>query len=201
MYKRQLHERGTAVPLAQALLAGGVRLFEIVLRTPDALGGISDIRARVPEVTVGAGTLITGDDVQRAVDAGAQFGVTPGLTAELGQAALRHRLPLLPGVWTASEAMQALSLGFDTLKLFPAHGLQGAAQIEQMQGVFPALRFCPTGGIKPEHIPHYLALKGCLAVGGSWVTPPALVATRDWAAITTLARQAAAFAATRSPAA
>jgi 2-dehydro-3-deoxyphosphogluconate aldolase / (4S)-4-hydroxy-2-oxoglutarate aldolase len=193
-----LQQRSAAVGLARALVAGGVRVFEIVLRTPDALQGISDIRRQVPEATVGAGTLITADDVARAVDAGAQFGVTPGLTPELARAALDHQLPLLPGVWTASEVMQALTFGFSTVKLFPAHGLAGAAQIEQLQPVFSGVRFCPTGGIKPEHIPRYLALKSCLAVGGSWVTPADKVAAGDWEAITTLARQASGFAAQRT---
>lgn len=193
-----LQQRSAAVGLARALVAGGVRVFEIVLRTPDALHGISDIRRQVPEATVGAGTLITADDVARAVDAGAQFGVTPGLTPELAQAALRHQLPLLPGVWTASEVMQALAWGFSTVKLFPAHGLAGAAQIEQLQPVFSGARFCPTGGIKPEHIPRYLALKACLAVGGSWVTPADKVTAGDWDAITTLARQASGFAEQRT---
>ena len=192
-----LQDRASAVGLARALVAGGIRVFEIVLRTPAALDGISDIRAQVPEATVGAGTLITPQDVHRAVDAGAQFGVTPGLTADLGAAAHQHALPLLPGVWTASEVMQALALGFETLKLFPAQGLQGAAQIEQLAPVFRQVRFCPTGGIKPEHIPRYLALPACGAVGGSWVTPPAMLAAQDWAGITALARQAAAFASQR----
>ena len=189
-----LAERSTAADVARALLAGGVSAFEIVLRTPDALDAIHDIRRWVPEVTVGAGTLLSAADVQRAIEAGAQFGVTPGLTPELAQAAVRARWPLLPGVHSASEVMQAMAYGFDVLKLFPAHGLQGAAQIEQLQGVFPRLRFCPTGGIKPEHIPRYLALPGCLAVGGSWVAPADRIAARDYAAITALARQAAAFA-------
>lgn len=192
-----ISERETAVDVARALVEGGVRVFEVLLRTPVALDAISDIRARVPEATVGAGTLLGAADVQRALDAGAQFAVSPGLTGELAQAAVRHGLPLLPGVWTASEVMQALAYGFEALKLFPAHGLQGAAQIEQLQGVFPRVRFCPTGGIKPEHIPRYLALKSCPTVGGSWVTPPDLVAARDYTSIGALARQAAGFAAAR----
>lgn len=195
-----LHERAVAVDLAHALVDGGVTVFEIVMRTPVALEALADIRAKVPEATVGAGTILGAIDVRRALDAGAQFGVTPGLGDELAQAAVRHGLPLLPGIWTASEVMQAVAYGFDTVKLFPAHGLQGAAQIEQLQPVFPAVRFCPTGGIKPEHIPRYLALKGCLTVGGSWVTPAAAIAARDWPAITALARQAAAFASARTPA-
>lgn len=189
-----LQDRAHAVGLARALVAGGIRVFEIVLRTSAALHGISDIRAQVPEATVGAGTLVTPQDVRRAVDAGALFGVTPGLTDELAEAAIQQALPLLPGVWTASEVMQALRHGFTTLKLFPAQGLQGAAQIEQLAPVFRQVRFCPTGGIKPEHIPRYLALPACGAVGGSWATPADRIAAQDWDSITALARQAAAFA-------
>ena len=193
-----IHEADTAVGVARALVEGGVRVFEVLVRTPAALEAITAMRRHVPEAIVGAGTLLTAADVQRALDAGAQFGVSPGLVPELAQAAVRLELPLLPGVWTASEVMQALAWGFEALKLFPANGLQGATQIEQLQGVFPRARFCPTGGIKPEHIPRYLALRGCPTVGGSWVTPQPLVVARDWAGITALARQAAAFAAARA---
>ena len=193
-----IHEADTAVGVARALVDGGVTVFEVLLRTPAALDAITAIRRHVPEATVGAGTLLCAADVQRALDAGAQFGVTPGLVPELAQAAVRLELPLLPGVWTASEVMQAMAWGFEALKLFPANGLDGVAQIEHLQGVFPRARFCPTGGIKPEHIPRYLALKSCPTVGGSWVTPQPLVAARDYAALTALARQAAAFAAARA---
>jgi 2-dehydro-3-deoxyphosphogluconate aldolase / (4S)-4-hydroxy-2-oxoglutarate aldolase len=188
-----IHDRSTAPAVARALVAGGVRVFEVLLRTPEALGAITDMRKQVPEATVGAGTLLTADDVSRAVDAGAQFGVTPGLTDDLAQAILRHRLPTLPGVHSASEVMRAMAYGFTTLKLFPANGLEGAAHIEHLQGVFAGARFCPTGGIKPEHIPRYLALPGCLTVGGSWVTPQALMAAKDFAGITALAKQASAY--------
>ncbi len=189
----RIEQRARAVPLARALVAGGVRVFEVLLRTPCALDAIADIRTQVPEATVGAGTLLGAADVANALAAGAQFAVTPGLTPELAQAVVRHRLPTLPGVATASEVMQAMSLGFDALKLFPAHGLWGASQIEALQGVFPSLRFCPTGGIKPEHIATYLALRGCGGVGGSWVTPERLIDQGDWDGITVLARQAASF--------
>lgn len=193
-----IHEVDRAVALARALVAGGITVFEVLLRTPSALQAIAAMRREVPEATVGAGTLLCASDVQSALDAGAQFGVSPGLVPELAQAALRKNLPLLPGVWTASEVMQALSWGFEALKLFPANGLDGVRQIEHLQGVFPKVRFCPTGGIKPEHIPSYLALRACPTVGGSWVTPQPLVASGDYEAITALARQARAFAALRS---
>jgi 2-dehydro-3-deoxyphosphogluconate aldolase/(4S)-4-hydroxy-2-oxoglutarate aldolase len=133
--------------------------------------------------------------VQRALDAGAHFGVSAGLVPDLARAALDKQLPLLPGVWTASEVMQALAWGWQTLKLFPANGLDGVRQIEHLQAVFPQARFCPTGGIRPEHVPSYLALRACPAVGGSWMTPQPLVAARDYAAITALARQALQLAA------
>jgi 2-dehydro-3-deoxyphosphogluconate aldolase / (4S)-4-hydroxy-2-oxoglutarate aldolase len=187
-----------AVPLAQALVAGGVTVFEVVLRTPKALGAITEMRRHVPQATVGAGTLLAPADVQRAVDAGAQFGVTPALSDPLAQALKDHRLPTLPGVYTAHEVLHALNHGFEVLKLFPANGLQGATQIEQLMPVFPRVLWCPTGGIKPDHIERYLLLKACATVGGSWVTPPALMAAGDWAGITALARQASSYAAVRA---
>lgn len=192
-----IHDADTAVGVARALVEGGVTVFEVLLRTPAALQAVESMRRHVPEATVGAGTLMCAADVQRALDAGAQFGVTPGLVPDLAQAAVRMQLPLLPGVWTASEVMQAMAWGFEALKLFPANGLDGVAQIEHLQGVFPHARFCPTGGIKPEHIPRYLALRSCPTVGGSWVTPQPLVTARDYAGITALARQAAGFAGAR----
>ena len=182
-----------AVPLAEALLAGGVKVLEVTMRTPVALQCIEAIAKAVPEAVVGAGTIRSAADAQAALDAGSRFAVSPGYTAEVGAACRRIGLPLLPGVATASEVMQAMSLGFDALKLFPAHGLWGASQIEALQGVFPSLRFCPTGGIKPEHIATYLALRGCGGVGGSWVTPERLIDQGDWDGITALARQAASF--------
>lgn len=192
-----IHDAQRAVPVARALVEGGVTVFEVLLRTPAALAAITAIRRQVPEATVGAGTLLRAADVQSAVGAGAQFGVSPGLVPELAQAVVDKQWPLLPGVWTASEVMQAMAWGFEALKLFPANGLEGVKQIEHLQGVFPRARFCPTGGIKPEHIESYLALRACPGVGGSWVTPQALVAAGDYAAITALARRAAAFAASR----
>lgn len=192
-----IHDADTAVGVARALVEGGVTVFEVLLRTPAALQAVESMRRHVPEATVGAGTLMCAADVQRALDAGAQFGVTPGLVPDLAQAAVRMQLPLLPGVWTASEVMQAMAWGFEALKLFPANGLDGVAQIEHLQGVFPRARFCPTGGIKPDHIPRYLALRSCPTVGGSWVTPQPLVSARDYAGITALARLAAGFAGAR----
>jgi 2-dehydro-3-deoxyphosphogluconate aldolase/(4S)-4-hydroxy-2-oxoglutarate aldolase len=192
-----IHDAERAVPVARALVEGGVTVFEVLMRTPAALAAIAAIRRQVPEATVGAGTLLRAADVQSALDAGAQFGVSPGLLPDLAQAAVDKQLPLLPGVWTASEVMQALTWGFEALKLFPANGLDGVKQIEHLQGVFPRARFCPTGGIKPEHIASYLALRACPTVGGSWVTPGPLVAAGDYEAITALARRAAAFSASR----
>ena len=192
-----MHDADTAFGVANALVEASVTMFKVPLPTPAALDAIHRMRTRVPQAVVGAGTLTGAADVQRALDAGAQFGVSPGLVPELAHAALERGLPLLPGVWTASEVMQATAFGFEAVKLFPASGLLGLTQIEQLQGVFPRVKFCPTGGIKPEHIPRYLALPGCPTVGGSWVTPPALVAARDYAGITALARQATALGAVR----
>jgi 2-dehydro-3-deoxyphosphogluconate aldolase/(4S)-4-hydroxy-2-oxoglutarate aldolase len=139
------------------------------------------------------GTLMTPEDVIRAHHAGAQFGVSPGLTPELAQAIQAHRMAFLPGVATASEVMQARAFGLKELKYFPAQGPIGAAWLKDMSQVFPDVIFCPTGGIRPPHIPDYLALPNCSTVGGSWIVPPALLNDRDWAGITALAQQARRF--------
>lgn len=184
----------SAADLARALVAGGVMTFEIVLRTPAALPAFAAMLAATPEASIGIGTIVHPDDVRRAVDAGAAFGVSPGLTPGLAEAVRSAGLPFLPGVQTASEVMQARDWGFRELKLFPANLAGGVAWLEAMAPVFPDVLFCPTGSIRPPDIARYLAQPNCLAVGGSWVAPKALVEARDWAAISALARQASAFA-------
>lgn len=179
--------------LARALVDGGVLVFEVVMRTPAALDALREMRRAAPEAHIGVGTLLNADDVARAVDAGAAFGVSPGFSPELGRAVKDHGLPMLPGVATASEIMAARSMGFLELKFFPAQGAAGAGWLRDMASVFPDVLFCPTGGIRPADIPAYLALPNCRMVGGSWVAPAALVEAGDWAGITALARQAAAF--------
>lgn len=188
-----IHDASTAGDLAQALVKGGIHVFEVVMRTPQAVTAVKAMREATPEADIGMGTLMTPEDVIRAHHAGAQFGVSPGLTPELAQAIQAHRMAFLPGVATASEVMQARAFGLKELKYFPAQGPIGAAWLKDMSQVFPDVIFCPTGGIRPPHIPDYLALPNCSTVGGSWIVPPALLNDRDWAGITALAQQASRF--------
>ncbi len=186
-----IHDAAIAGDLARALVEGGIPVFEVVLRTPATLDAVRAMIEAAPEADVGIGTLLTPEDVQRAVDAGAAFGVSPGLTPALAKAVRSAGLPFLPGVASASEIMCAMESGFLELKYFPAHGRGGVTWINSMSGVFPQVTFCPTGGITPDHIPEYLALPNCGTVGGSWVTPARSIKTGDWRAITDLARRAA----------
>ena len=186
-----VHDASVAADLARALVDGGIFVFEVLMRTPAAADAIRAMVKAAPEAHVGAGTLLRRDDVVRAVDAGAAFGVAPGLTSALAGAVQAAGLPFLPGVSTASEVMQAMEFGFAELKLFPAQGGAGVAWLQAMAGVFPSVTFCPTGGIKPGDVPNYLALPNCGTVGCSWGTPVDLVRERDWAGITALAAQAA----------
>lgn len=178
-----------AVPLARALLAGGVRVLEVTMRTPVALQCIAAIAREVPEALVGAGTLRSAADAEAALDAGARFGVSPGYTGDLGHACRNLGLPLLPGVATASEVMQANADGYSFLKFFPATAAGGIPLLKALHGPFPDVAFCPTGGITPESAPQFLALPNVKVCGGSWLTPADAVAAKDWARITTLARQ------------
>ena len=180
-----------AVPLARALVAGGVRVLEVTLRTPAALAGIEAIARAVPEAIVGAGTLRSAADARAARAAGSAFGVSPGYTATLGAACRDEGLPLLPGVATASEVMAAQADGLHFLKFFPASAAGGIALLEALAGPFPDVRFCPTGGITPATAPLFLALPNVPVCGGSWLTPAAAVAAADWGRITQLARTAA----------
>lgn len=188
-----VHDAVVAADLAQALVDGGIFTFEVLMRTPAAADAIRAMVAAVPEAHVGAGTLLTRDDVKRAVDAGAAFGVSPGLTDTLARAVNEAHLPFLPGVSTASEIMAAIEHGFLEQKLFPAHGAAGITWLQSMAGVFPRVTFCPTGGIKVGDVAGYLALPNCNTIGCSWVAPTTLVQARDWSAIAALARQAAAM--------
>lgn len=187
-----LEDPGDAVPLAKALLRGGVRNLEVTLRRPGALEAIRRIREGCPEAVVGAGTVTTPEALRQCALAGAAFAVSPGLTAELAAAA-QGGLPLLPGVMTPSEAMAAQSAGFSILKLFPAAQAGGLGMVKALAAPFPDLRFCPTGGIGPDTAAAYLALPQVLCVGGSWLTPADLVARKDWDALTRLAEAAAAL--------
>jgi 2-dehydro-3-deoxyphosphogluconate aldolase/(4S)-4-hydroxy-2-oxoglutarate aldolase len=184
-------DAGLAVDLAQALLAGGMRTLEVTLRTPAALQAIRRIRDALPQVCVGAGTVLDADDWQRAQDAGAQFGVSPGATPPLLRAAAGQAF--IPGVSTVSEAMMARDAGFTALKLFPAEAVGGRALLRSLYGPLPQLVFCPTGGISPANAAEYLALPNVACVGGSWLVPEAALMAQDWATIHTLAQQAAAL--------
>jgi 2-dehydro-3-deoxyphosphogluconate aldolase/(4S)-4-hydroxy-2-oxoglutarate aldolase len=181
-----------AAPLARALVAGGLPALEVTLRTPAALDAIRAM-AEVPGGMVGAGTLITPADVRAAKAAGARFGVSPGATAALLDACAEHDLPLLPGAATASEIMALLERGYTVQKFFPAEQAGGAAYLKSIGGPLPQVRFCPTGGIGLKNARDYLTLPNILCVGGSWVAPRDAMARGDWAAITTLAAEAAAL--------
>ncbi len=182
-----------AVPLAKALIAGGVRVLEVTLRTPVALAAIRAIAREAPEAIVGVGTLTRPEDFPAARDAGACFGVSPGLTPALIEAARDSGLPLLPGVMTPSDVIAARLAGFRELKLFPAQQAGGIGMLKALAGPFPDVTFCPTGGITVETAPEFLALPNVACVGGSWLTPRTALAAGDWEAITALARQAAAL--------
>lgn len=182
-----------AVPLAQALVEGGVRVLEVTLRTPAALPAMEAMARAVPEAIVGAGTVLGAADAQRARDAGAVFAVSPGYTSALGQACRGLGLPLLPGVATSGEIMAALDDGYRFLKLFPAEAVGGIPLLKAWASPFGQVSFCPTGGITVATAPDYLALPNVRCVGGSWLTPAPALAQRDWARITELARAAQAL--------
>jgi 2-dehydro-3-deoxyphosphogluconate aldolase/(4S)-4-hydroxy-2-oxoglutarate aldolase len=182
-----------AVPMARALVAGGVRVLEVTLRTPGALACMAAIAREVPEAIVGAGTLRSAADVRAARDAGCQFGVSPGYTAAIGAACREVGLPLLPGVATASEVLAANADGLSFLKFFPATAAGGVPMLKALAGPFPDVVFCPTGGITVETAPQFLSLANVKVCGGSWLTPADALDRGDWARITALARQASAL--------
>lgn len=178
--------------LATALIAGGLPVLEVTLRTPNALEAIREM-ARVPGGHVGAGTVLSPDDARRARDAGATFAVSPGITERLVRACEEIDLPLLPGAVTASEVMRALELGFTMLKFFPAESSGGVRALKALAGPLPAVGFCPTGGVGPANVRDYLATPNVVCVGGSWIAPETDVARGDWPAIQARAREAAAL--------
>jgi 2-dehydro-3-deoxyphosphogluconate aldolase/(4S)-4-hydroxy-2-oxoglutarate aldolase len=182
-----------AVPLARALVEGGVRVLEVTLRTPVALQAISAMAREVPGAVVGAGTIRSAADARAARQAGAVFGVSPGYTAEVGAACREVGLPLLPGVATASEVMAAQADGLSFLKFFPATAAGGIPMLKALAGPFPDVAFCPTGGITLQTAPEFLGLPNVKVCGGSWLTPADAVKAGDWARITGLAAEAAAL--------
>ena len=183
-----------AIPMAHALLAGGIDVMEITLRHPAGLPAIAAVAKAVPEMCVGAGTVTTLDDVARVVDAGATFALSPGMTDSLIAAVQKANLPFVPGVMTPGEVMRARDHGYGLVKLFPATQAGGLGMLKAMGGPLPDMRFCPTGGVSLANMHEFLALPNVAMVGGSWLTPVNIVeaaaASGDWSAITALAQEA-----------
>jgi 2-dehydro-3-deoxyphosphogluconate aldolase/(4S)-4-hydroxy-2-oxoglutarate aldolase len=188
-----IDDLATAVPLARALVAGGLKAIEITLRTPAALDAIRAVASEVPETVVGAGTVLNPKQFEQALDAGAKFVVSPGTTVELLDAAKGAPVPLLPGAATPSELMAMLEEGYNVLKFFPAEQLGGIAYLKALAPVFQSITFCPTGGVSMANVRDYLALPNIVCVGGSWVAPKAAVAAGNFDEITRLAAEAAAL--------
>jgi len=188
-----LNEVAHAVPMARALLAGGIRMLEVTLRTPQALACIEAIAREVPQAVVGAGTMRSRADALAAAGAGARFAVSPGYTPVVGQACRDAGLALLPGVATGGEIMQAQEDGFTELKFFPAMQAGGPAMLKAWSGPFFDIKFCPTGGVTPQNASEFLALPNVVCVGGSWLVPGDALASGDWARITRLAAEARAL--------
>jgi 2-dehydro-3-deoxyphosphogluconate aldolase / (4S)-4-hydroxy-2-oxoglutarate aldolase len=185
-----LNDVAHAVPLARALVAGGIRMLEVTLRTPQALACIEAIAKEVPEAVIGAGTVRSASDAQAAAQAGALFAVSPGYTRSVGKACLDLGLPLLPGVATGSEIMMAQEDGYTELKFFPAMQAGGSALLKAWSGPFFDINFCPTGGLTSAKATEFLSLPNVQCVGGSWLTPADAMAAGDWARITSLAKAA-----------
>ena len=185
-----IHRLEHAVPLASALVAGGVRVLEITLRTPVAVEAIRLISEGVPEAIVGAGTVINAEELKAVEQAGALFAISPGLTPELLEAANKGGIALIPGVSTISELMTGISRGYTHFKFFPAEAAGGVKTLKAFAGPFPAIKFCPTGGITPETCNDYLALANVMCVGGSWLVPSDAVENERWEEVTALAKEA-----------
>ncbi|MFA6284440.1 MAG: bifunctional 4-hydroxy-2-oxoglutarate aldolase/2-dehydro-3-deoxy-phosphogluconate aldolase [Desulfurivibrionaceae bacterium] len=185
-----IKELAHAVPLARALVAGGIRVLEITLRTPVAIAAIREIARAVPEAVVGAGTVTSAEDLAAVREAGAVFAISPGLTPELLDAANQGNIALIPGIATVSELMTGLQRGYDHFKFFPAEAAGGIPMLKAIAGPFPQVVFCPTGGIGLGNYREYLALGNVACVGGSWVAPAEAVAQGDWGRISQLAREA-----------
>ena len=185
-----LHDVAHAVPLAQALIAGGIRMLEITMRTPVALDCMRAICAEVPQAIVGAGTVCSTRDLDACLAAGARFAVSPGYTTQLGVDCRKRDVPLLPGVATASEIMLAQNDGYTALKFFPALQAGGVGMLKALYGPFAQIQFCPTGGLTAQNAAEFLALPNVVCVGGSWLVPADALLSADYARIETLARQA-----------
>lgn len=184
-----------AVPMAHALLEGGIDVMEVTLRHPAGMAAIEAIAKHVPHMQVGAGTVRHTDDIHRVQSAGARFALSPGFTDALVQAAMDARLPFIPGVMTPGELLRAQAHGFSLVKLFPAEQCGGLGMVKALNGPFAEMQLCPTGGVSPANMQAYLREPNVAMVGGSWITPADAVARGDWAHITQLAQQAVALAA------
>ncbi len=169
-----------AVPLANALVEGGLKVLEITLRTPVALEAIKKIKAEVPNAIVGAGTIINVETLEKAIEAGSEFIVSPGVTDELLDAVQKSDTPILPGIATPSEAMRLLEKGITEMKFFPAEAAGGIPMVKSIGGPLPQITFCPTGGVSPKNAADYLALNNVACVGGSWMAPASLVDAENW---------------------
>lgn len=179
-----------AVPLARALVAGGIKVLEVTLRTPCALEAIALIAKEVPEALVGAGTVLNETQLQQAIDAGSQFIITPGATPDLLKAAMKGTVPLIPGVASISEVMAGMELGYTHFKFFPPEASGGVDALKAFSGPLANIRFCPTGGITPDSYLRYLALPNVDCIGGSWIAPTDAVEAEDWQRITDLCQAA-----------
>jgi 2-dehydro-3-deoxyphosphogluconate aldolase/(4S)-4-hydroxy-2-oxoglutarate aldolase len=184
-----IDDADNAVPLAQALVAGGIKTLEVTLRTPAAMEAIKQIVKHVPEAIVGAGTIMNPDQFTQVRDAGAKFAVSPGLSLTLVSAANAAGIAYLPGVATASEIMRALHTGIEVMKFFPIETLGGSKAVTMMHSVFPQAKFCVTGGVTLENMHNYLTLEPVVAVGGSWLATREMIAHKKWAEITEMARK------------
>lgn len=182
-----------ALPIAKALLAAGIKVLEVTLRTPSALEVIKEIATNLPEAIVGAGTVTNAETLQQAADAGAKFAISPGLTPDLLKAGQQGNVALIPGISSISELMVALDHGYDHLKFFPAEASGGVKAIKSISGPFPDVTFCPTGGINQANITDYLALNNVACCGGSWLVTDDIINNKDWDKITELAKQALAL--------
>ena len=182
-----IKDTADAVPIAEALIAGGVKVLEVTLRTPNALEVIKEIADNCPEAVVGAGTVINPEQLQKVEDAGGKFAISPGLTPTLLEAGNKGNIALIPGISSISELMLGIEHGYSHFKFFPAESSGGVGALKSFSGPFPDIKFCPTGGINPDNICNYLALNNVYCCGGSWLCPESVVKAKDWQKITDLA--------------
>ncbi|GAA9014865.1 bifunctional 4-hydroxy-2-oxoglutarate aldolase/2-dehydro-3-deoxy-phosphogluconate aldolase [Helicobacter pylori] len=182
-----------AVPLAQSLIEGGIPIIEVTLRSSCALEAIELIAKNVPKMRVGAGTILNPTQLEQAQNRGAEFLISPGLTIKLLEHAKKKDMPLIPGVSSSSEVMQALELGYNALKFFPAEYCGGVKLLNAFNGPFKGVKFCPTGGVSVDNMRSYLALENVVCVGGSWLTPKDLVQNKEWDKITEICKRALAL--------